>query len=449
MADHDGLSAYLARSGVLLAQLSCSCTDEHLATIAEAIDDWETLAPHLGVLKPKQTAIKRDYPGQTVKQKQELLWQWKMQGGIDATYLSLCRVFWIQDKVNLVDRVCDCVGVRATPPQLPAISCGSSIGCRKRPADLESVDLGTAVALRRPSEDTYPLRERPSYYGPLKICKVTYHPPQTRIEAVKGEVCRLQRHFQNLVDKMQNVVKQSMAKDPATFREKFICRLLSIDSSKKPLHQKFLEHKIQEAETIESVFRALSSYWNFINSDLLEHIIAEILPENAALQQDLQSYLTAKCFFCEKTTVCDCEAAKTQLPIVLPQFEIPDEFSVIVLQVVKKWSDYTIAQALATWQSIAEDIQVRKILGFFAGGTSSNSVNLVWAVAPDVVSFIAEALTSQHVRERNAIKAVCIDGKLLTVQETEQEVSMLYCRGTLSREMLPLGSSWASGGTGV
>ncbi len=89
----DDLRAYLESSGVLLTQLSCSCGDEHLATIAEAIDDWEPLAPHLGVLKPQQTAIKRDYPGQTVKQKQELLWQWKTQCGIEATYMNLCKVF--------------------------------------------------------------------------------------------------------------------------------------------------------------------------------------------------------------------------------------------------------------------------------------------------------------------------------------------------------------------
>ncbi len=122
----DGLGAYLERSGVLLEQLSCSSTDELLATIAKAIDDWETLAPHLGVLKPQQTAITRNYPGQTEKQKQELLWQWKTQGGIDATYFNLCKVFWRQQKLNLVDKVCDCV--RATLPQLPVSSSDSLEG---------------------------------------------------------------------------------------------------------------------------------------------------------------------------------------------------------------------------------------------------------------------------------------------------------------------------------
>ncbi len=176
--------------------------------------------------------------------------------------------------------------------------------------------------------------------------------------------------------------------------------------------------------------KELSSYWNFINSDLLEHIVAQIL-DNADLQQRLESYLTAKRSFCEMTTACEFEAAKTKLPVVLPQFEIPSDLSVIVLQVVREWADYTIAQALATWQSIAEEIQVSQILGFFAGGSSSNSVNLVWAVAPDVVSLVAEALTDQHVRERNAIKAVCIDGELLAVvvqeQKSGQEVSTVYC----------------------
>ncbi len=101
-------------------------------------------------------------------------------------------------------------------------------------------------------------------------------------------------------------------------------------------------------------------------------------------------------------------------------------FSVVVVQVVKEWAHYAIAEALATWQSIAKDIQVRKILGFFAGGSSSNSVNLVWAVAPDVVSVVAEAFGNRQIRERNAIQAVCVDGKLLAVRKTEQEVSPVY-----------------------
>ncbi len=330
--DVDSLSDYVERSGVQLTQLWCPCTDEHLATIAEAIDDWETLAPHLGVLMPpQQTHETADYPAQTVKQKQELLWQWKMQDGIDATYVNLCRVFWRQEKLHLVDKVCDCV--RAAHPQLPAIGFrSSSIGYWNLSSDLETVS--TAVASRRRSDDTCPLQEIPSYYGPLKVCKVTYHPPQGRIEEVKREVCTLQRQFRDLVVETKSVVEQSLANNPTTFQEHFVCGLLSIDSSKKPLHRRFLECKIQEAESIKSIFRALSSYWNFINSDLLEHIIAEIFADNAVLQQGLRSYLTTKCAFCEKTTVHEFEAAKAKLPLVLPEFEIPPDFSVVVLQVV-------------------------------------------------------------------------------------------------------------------
>ncbi len=411
----DGLRAYLVRSGVLLKQLSCSCTDEHLATIAEAIVDWEPLAPHLGVLKPQQSAIKRDNPGY-VKQKQELLWQWKTQGGIEATYLNLCKVFWRQQKKNLVSKVCDCVG--ATLPQLPVSSSDSLVDIRKRPLASDPETVST-VALRRASDDTCTaLQERPSYYGPLTVSKITsYRPPQDRIKEVGKEISKLEGQFSELVDKTKSVVKQSMAKDPATFREDFICGLLSIDSSKKPLHRRFLESKIPEAESVELIIRALSFYRNFINSDLLEHIITKNFADNAHLQNGLKSYLTTKCSFCETTTVCEFEAAKAPLPSVLPIFEIPPDFSVVVVQVVKEWADYTLAQALATWQRIAEDIQVKKIIGFYVGGSSSNS---------DVVSVEAEALGNRQVRERNTIQAVCVDGKLLAVRKTEQEVSTVY-----------------------
>ncbi len=334
---------------------------------------------------------------------------------------SLQSIWRLKTK-KFVDIICDCV--RVTPPQLQASSGAALTGSRKR---LLTSDLSTAVALRSTCQASLQ-QERPSYYGPLKVCKVTnFHPPRDRIEQVEREVCKLEGQFGDLVGKTTSVVKQSMAKtDLATFREEFICRLLSIDSAKKPLHGMFLKNEIQKAESVELIIRSLSFYWNFINSDLLEHIIKTNFADNADLQQGLRSYLTAKCTFCQTTTVCEFEAAKTRLPVVLPKFEIPPDFSVVVLQVLEEWTDYTIAQALATWQHIAEDIQVRKILGFFTGGSSSNSVNLVWAVAPDIVSVVAEALTSQQVRERNAIKAVCIDGKLLEVQMTEQEVSTVY-----------------------
>ncbi len=284
-------------------------------------------------------------------------------------------------------------------------------------------ELGTlsTVALQRPSEEPCAHKSDsphyqpviPSYYGPLKVSRVAYRPSRERIEEVKGEVCLLHRQFQDLVAKTKSVViiqEQSGAKGTVTFQERFVCGLLSIDCSKVALHRKFLEHKVQGAESIDYIFRALSSEgWNFLNSDLLEHIIVEILADGN-LQQELRKFLETKHPFCQVTTVCEFEAAKTRLLGVLPTVEIPPNFRAMVLQITKEWADYTIAEALATWRDIAEESRVRNLYPIFVTASPSNSVNLVWAVATGVVSTVAKTLANRHIRERNAIMAVCIDG---------------------------------------
>ncbi len=299
----------------------------------------------------------------------------------------------------------------------------STIGGTKRKRELGTL---SAVVLRIPrhSEEACALESdspndqpvMPSYYGPLKVSRVAYRPSHGRIEKVKTEADLLQRQFKHLVDKATSAVDIQKQSGGKAFHEWFVRTLLSVDCSKVPLHHKFfVEHNIQEAKSIEYIFRALSSEkgWNFINSDLLEHIIVEMLADDANLQQELKTFLATKHTFCQQTTVCEFEAAKRRLLGVLPAVDIPPDFSVIVFHVVKEWADYTIAEALAIWQDIADESQIRILYPILVEASPSNSLYLVWAVATGVVSRVAKTLTNRHIHKRNAITAVCIDGVLL------------------------------------
>ena len=79
--------------------------DIHLAQLADVMEEWEGLAPYLGLTRAEQKEIIENYRGRFNLQKREALGKWKQKNGSNATYRKLIIIFCLQNEVILAEKI--------------------------------------------------------------------------------------------------------------------------------------------------------------------------------------------------------------------------------------------------------------------------------------------------------------------------------------------------------
>ena len=82
-----------------------SITDVDIATLSKEINTWETFRPYLGISKPEETAIKRNYKDDYELQKREMLQRWKQKNGSKATPRALLKACGEAEDITLKDAI--------------------------------------------------------------------------------------------------------------------------------------------------------------------------------------------------------------------------------------------------------------------------------------------------------------------------------------------------------
>ena len=81
-------------------------SETDMAVIArEYLANWESLRPHLGLSRPKETSIRNSFPGNYEQQKQECLSVWQEMNGDRATYRALVTAAESARNQQLADKV--------------------------------------------------------------------------------------------------------------------------------------------------------------------------------------------------------------------------------------------------------------------------------------------------------------------------------------------------------
>ena len=111
-----------------------------------------------------------------------------------------------------------------------------------------------------------------------------------------SKIEELQKQFLKLRDDVYESVKTQPVD---TFRVK----LTSLDVNAQMHHETALQAIIGSKETIEGIWIALSSYMNFLNYELLQHVLDKF--EIEAHQERMQRYTTKITSFFVNTRVCD------------------------------------------------------------------------------------------------------------------------------------------------
>ena len=154
-------------------------------------------------------------------------------------------------------------------------------------------------------------------------------------QSVEQKMKELEESFSDLVDQAYKaLLEREVNKDVHSFRSIF----LSLNVSRKYLHQKFIQDnlKIDEETTFDDLWMKLAFYWNFLNFDLLEHVINKFRIED--LKQKMKSYKDELQSFRKATRLCvfvNCWPLNGEMP---PE----TEFREFVTKIKLDWENCTL-----------------------------------------------------------------------------------------------------------
>ena len=165
-------------------------------------------------------------------------------------------------------------------------------------------------------------------------------------------------------------------------------RLVSLDVSRQVEHQEFINNylmNIGQATTFNNLWARLGSYWNFLNYDLLEHIVSrfgskDLMQKMVSYECDLQSFRKA-------TRLCDfidCWPVRGQTP---PETELRE----FVARVGHDWEKCTLEHL-----DMLEGVITRKFfLPKFAlrlREITPGSITIMWLIPAPFVNSLLEAI---------------------------------------------------------
>ena len=186
-------------------------------------------------------------------------------------------------------------------------------------------------------------------------------------------------------------------------------RLVSLDVSRKHEHQEFINNHLMNVDqrmTFTDLWARLGNYWDFLNFDLLEHVINKFGSEE--LKKKMESYESDLQSFRKATRVCDfiaCWPVRGQAP---PESELRE----FVAKVDYSWDHCTLEDL-----DMLEGVITRKFFlpkfTLWLRGIKPGSVMITWLIPLPFLKGLQEAIegTSSEFFMEQKIETITIDGQ--------------------------------------
>ena len=237
-------------------------------------------------------------------------------------------------------------------------------------------------------------------------------------ESVKQQVSRLQTRFRDLVISTYRIlIRERVDVDLRGFRSS----LLALDVFQKHEHQQFInDHlmKIEPATTFDDLWAKLNNYWNFLNFDLLEHIVSIFGSEE--LKQKMESYEHDLQSFRKATRVCDfisCWPVKGQTP---PKKELRK----FVAKMKHDWDNCTL-EDLETLKGVITRKFFLPKFAFRLRKIKRGCITITWLIPEPFVNALQEAVetTSSDFFTEQKIETIIVDRKVCHPSPSRKHVN--------------------------
>ena len=138
-------------------------------------------------------------------------------------------------------------------------------------------------------------------------------------------------HLKEKFESMKNVIREEIGKAGVEVQT-LVDKIMSFPATKNEPHEEFLmkyADRFRESKSISSVFDRLSMHWDYLNYDILDHLIAAFknsFSHPRKLSQQLIAYKSSLRHFLEHTDLEDfCKAEEEER-----HMEPPDGFKTLV-----------------------------------------------------------------------------------------------------------------------
>ena len=185
--------------------------------------------------------------------------------------------------------------------------------------------------------------------------------------------------------------------------------LISLDVFRQREHQEFIKDHLTNIEKdthLNNLWARLGTYWNFLNFDLLEHLVSGFGSED--LKQNMESYKCDLQFFRKATRICDfinCWPERVEPP---PERELRE----FVAKVGYHWEkctleDLDMIEGVITRRFFLPRfvLQLREI--------KPGSITVTWLIPASFVKALQEAIesTSSEFFTEQTIEIITVDGQ--------------------------------------
>ena len=202
---------------------------------------------------------------------------------------------------------------------------------------------------------------------------------------VKAEIQKLQRIFIRLRDDVFESVKD---KPVDTFK----VRLVSMDVDGEEHHVSYLEEIIENNDTILKIWVKLSRYMNFLNYEILQHILQKFEDDN--LQKRMDEYSEQMSKFFKTTRLCTflkCWPVRGMTP---PEEELRN---FLTAKTTKNWNTCTLEGLDNARESLARKLLIPKF-ALILENASRGCVSITFSIPPSLVTQLQDIVKNTELK---------------------------------------------------
>ena len=220
------------------------------------------------------------------------------------------------------------------------------------------------------------------YTSSLDAC---VHVPHTSKD-LKAQIDKLQKDFIKLKDDVYESVKTQPV-------DTFKVRLSSLDANKQKRHKTALKEIIGQKTTVEDIWIDLSYYMNFLNYEILQHVLHKF--EDMDLQKRMDSYKTEIATFFKSTRLCDfvkCWPIHDEEP---PEEEL---HKFLTTKTTKDWNTCTLEDLDDLRGSLARKLLLPKF-ALILQDASRGCVSVTFSVPSALVAYLQADIQNTDLKE--------------------------------------------------
>ena len=232
--------------------------------------------------------------------------------------------------------------------------------------------------------------------------------PKPDVSTCSSQVDSLGKEFAKLKDDVYEAIQSQPV-------GRFKVRLTSLDPKKQKHHEKALTEIVSNKQTIEDIWIKLSFYMNFLNYELLEHILDKFkddVPKGddedyARLQERMREYIAKLTDFFQSTRVCDFAELWPALADSPPKSDLRQ----FIVKCNKPWDSCTLYDLEQIKDGLARKLLLPKY-SLFLQSAHESSITVVFSVHLSLVAQLQSDIqsTELNVFAEMDIETITVDG---------------------------------------